>query len=78
METSLRGISVEPDTLVSIHGLALGSIIHFRNSENISDGLYYCVLGTRGSANTSPTLYFHASGYWVIYHTSPLGVTPLA
>ena len=55
----------------------LDSNPHFQKPENILDGVYYHVLGTCGSATTSPTLYFHATGYWPISHTDSLGETSL-
>ena len=75
---SPNGIRVEPDILVSVHGLAPGSNQQFQKPENILDGVNYCVLGTHSSAMTSPTLYFHATGYWPIYHAYPLGKKYLA
>ena len=75
---SPRGLRVKTDILVSINGSAPGSSLHFKNLENILEGVYKRVLGTRGSTTTSLTLYLHATGYWPISHAAPLGETPLA
>ena len=75
---SPRGLRVEPDILVSIHGLDLGFSLHFRNSNNLSYGVNYRVLDTQSSATTSPTLYFHVTGYWNISNGAPLGGKYLA
>ena len=59
---SLRGQSFEPYIYISVHGSDPGSFPHFQKPENILDGVYNRVLGTRGSAMTSHTLYSHATG----------------
>ena len=61
-DKSPRGLRVKPDILVSIHGAALGSCLHFLKPENLSDGEDYRVHRPRGSAVTSCILYSHATG----------------
>ena len=53
---------VEPDIFISINGSAPGSFLHFRNPDNLSDGVDKRVHGLRGIATTSCNLYFHAAG----------------
>ena len=55
------GLRVKPDMLVSIHGLAPGSCLNFRKTNNILDGLHKRVIVTHGSVKMSCLLYFHAT-----------------
>ena len=59
---SLHGRRVEPDTLVSIHGLAPGWSLQFWNPEKLLEGGYYCVHGSCSSATTSFLFYSIITG----------------
>ena len=48
---------VEPDILVSIHGLYPGSFPHLQKTDNILDGVHKFVVVTRGSDTISRAFY---------------------
>ena len=57
-----HALRVKPDISVSVHGLALGSCLHFIKAKNIYNGVDKHAHGSHGSATTSHTLYFFATG----------------
>ena len=59
---SLRGGRAEPDILVSIHGSAPGSFMHFQNPQFVLNVAYHRVQGSNDSTTPPGMLYSHATG----------------
>ena len=60
---SISGQKLDPDISISIHGSAPGTFPHFRKNEDILDGEYYHIYGSRGSITMSCLVYYHDTGY---------------